>query len=441
MLHSLILSFFIGVVPLSLNEAIEKALKNNPEVLAERERLKEQELVVKETRSSFFPTLEFNGNYTYMSYVQKYTTKVPFYDPVTGSFRIEEMTMEFGKHNNYALNLSLNQILFTWGRLLNSYRVSKKNYSIEELKLKMKEEELKERVKEAYYEALYAKNALMIAKDVLKENEEYYNVAREKYRSGLISDLELLKAEVQWRNSIPDTIKASTYYKIAIRNLMNLVGVKEEIIPVDTLVYEPFDESLHNLLEKAKRERLDLKILKMTKENLELVRKIEKANLRPSLFSNFTYTYRRPFGFEDRWDGSWNFTLGFKFPLFDGLKTIYRVKEVEVKMKELDFNYRNLENFALLQVESNYRSLLSKKEELRAAKRSLELAKKAYEMARDQWKEGLISSLEFMDSEIAYKKARFYYLMTLKDYNVEKARLELSLISGGLIVKGEEEGR
>jgi outer membrane protein TolC len=436
-------AFLSSSTPLSLEDALRIAEERNPEILSYREKLKEAEGRLMEARSGFFPQLSIGGNYTYLSYVTSFTSKVPIFDPVTGQFiGFEDVTFEFGRHNNYRFNFSISQPLFTWGRIRNSYKIALENLEVVKLSLKGKIEEVKAKVKVAYYNALVAKSMVELTESIYEELLTHYKSVESKYREGLVSDLELMRAEVQLKNVIPQKLQAKSFYKTALENLKLLLGFEnsEKISLSDTLSYKPLDLTLDELLLEAERKRIDLKILERQLKILEITEKIEKSGDKPTIFASWIYSYEKPFGFEDKWDGSWTFTLGVEFPFFDGFKTKGRIKASRAKKRELLKLYEYLKEAALLEVRTAYRELKTAEEVLKSQEENVKLAKRTFEMAEKQYREGLISSLDVLDIEVAYRQARFSYLSALKDYNVALSNLILALRGKTLSQVGFEGG-
>jgi len=426
-----------GKLLLSEEEAVELAIKNNPELEIFREKVKEASGLLVQAKSSFFPKIDFKGTYTYLSYVQTFTTKVlTGFKPGPGDTLLpifKEVEMRFGEPHNYSFGISLSQPLFTWRRIMNSYLLSRSNLRSAEFELASKVEEIRYRVREAYYNALLAKEFLKLSEKVVEELRSHYESVKEKFEAGLASDFELLRAEVQYKETEPRRLKSENYYKLSLDALKILLGLEleREIELTDSLRYIEYEVKLDTLIKSAFEKRGDLLSIKEKIEMLKRRMEIEKAQDKPSLFLSLGYLYTKPYGFENRWGGMWNLSLGLSFPVFDGFKVKGAVKSSVAQLRQMMILYEHERKYAEMEIVNAYRTLETAKKVLKYARRNVQLAKRAFEMAEEQYREGLLTSLDVLDAEIAYLDARVGYLSALKDYRVAISQLEYAVRGGG----------
>ncbi|RKZ00159.1 MAG: hypothetical protein DRQ04_06510 [Candidatus Hydrothermota bacterium] len=433
---------------LTLEDAVNMALERNLQVLAAEESHNSAYGNLLQARSGFFPQVSLSSSYTYLSTIQKMETYhlvrlEP--DPQNpGSFIpvFEKSEMPFGYKNNYSFGLTVQQVLFSWGRLINNYKLAKHNLRSTDYDIEAKKEMIKESVKEAYYNCLLVRRYLDVLNETRKDLEEHYNSVKKRYEEGLASDFELLRAEVQLRNVEPQIKAAETGLKTAYDALklqLNL-PLDVQIKLKDTLEYRSFNADLDSLISLALSERLDLK---STDEKLEVLKKtvaIARSGNKPSVFAQWAYQYQRPFGFEDKWKGMWTFTVGLQFPFFDGFKTYGQVKSMEAQLRQVRY-MRELQGKAIaLEIRSLYRDLEAKEEALKSQRDNVKLARRAFEMAEEQYRNGYVSSLDVIDAEVAYSQARLSYISALHDYNVALAKLERALKAGSESPSGTSAG-
>ncbi len=431
----LILAFnLFATQRLSLKKAKELALKNSPEYLACGEELNSSKGDLIQARSGFFPQLNANAGYTYITPINTITMPVFTIDSITHQPRIDTVTMEFGQHNNYSVGLSLQQPIFTWGRLWNSYNLARINLDIQKLNLQRKEMEIEERVTEAYYNALVAERFLALSKEMREELEKHFKSVKDKYSTGYASKLELMRAEVKYKNAEPRVLEAENLYKTTLNSLKLLLGLpqEEELELTDSLEYTPYEVSLDTLLKRAFEKRKDLRIMEKRIELAKRALSIAKSSNKPSLFSQVNYSYRRPIGFEDKWGGSWNLSLGISLPLFTGFKNRGAVISAKSRLKQIELLYKLKKDATIMEINSLYNSLETSRKSLESQKENVELAEETFRMAEEQYRQGFASSLDVMDIELAYYQARVNYLNALKNYNISLAKLKFAIEGGRL---------
>ncbi len=163
---------------------------------------------------------------------------------------------------------------------------------------------------------------------------------------------------------------------------------------------------------------------------LEKAAAIQRAGDKPIIFANWSYTYGKPYYFSNEWDGAWSATVGLKFPLFDGFKSRSKGQEAGAQLRQLRQAYEFQKQTAIVEVTSAWKSLGKARESLEAQEGNVELAKKTFEMFEEQYRSGLVSSLDVLDAEVMYSQARLGYISALKEYLVSRARLEHAVKGG-----------
>ncbi|RLE11984.1 hypothetical protein DRI96_05290, partial [Candidatus Aerophobetes bacterium] len=134
---------------ISLNDAIDIALKNNLQIILARERVRQAEQKVKEATAGYLPSINLNGTYTHLG-------KVPSMSTPFGEFPM-------GEQDTTSLTFSLTQPLYTGGRLTLNSKQAKLNYLRAEKELQQTQSEVIYQVKEGFYSVLLATKNLEIA--------------------------------------------------------------------------------------------------------------------------------------------------------------------------------------------------------------------------------------------------------------------------------------
>jgi outer membrane protein len=229
-LFFLMIVLSVDTLKVTEDQAVQIALKNNPQIVAARLSVDASKYDVLASRSSFFPSIDASASFARLSYVQKMTMPVLQYlEPGPGGILIPHFTyteMEFGKPNNYRMQLSVSYPIFTWGARLNAYRASQLSSRAKELELKITEAQVENQVRKLYYAALMAKSFYQLSISALNEKKSHYEAAKERYDNGYASDFELLRAEVEWKNAEPTLIQAENGYKSAVEALRFAMGIE-----------------------------------------------------------------------------------------------------------------------------------------------------------------------------------------------------------------------
>ena len=121
----------------TVDEAIDFALQNNPEIEQLTIGVQKSGEQVGQAISSLYPSISASGYYAYI-------TDVPIIE-------FDSIPIPFGTNENYNVQISLQQVLFAWGKLYNAYKISDLGRDIAEFTLARKQQEIRYAVTDAFY--------------------------------------------------------------------------------------------------------------------------------------------------------------------------------------------------------------------------------------------------------------------------------------------------
>jgi outer membrane protein TolC len=416
-----ILIFIIGTAPtdtleLSLYQAIDYALQNNPEIEQSTLDAGTAQAMVDEARSAFYPSISASGYYAYMSDVSV--------------FEFDSVLIPVGQHENYSYQVSLQQVLFTWGKIYNAYKISDIGKDIAELNLVRKKQEVRYSVTDAFYGILILKQMVNLSRESLVQLERHAKSVETRYRAGLVPQFELLRAQVQVANLKPQVIEAENGLKLAREGFKMLLGLplQQEFKLTGELQMAEEEFAIDDLTTAAIENRVELKNLKKYSQITELSKAIAaRANL-PSLVAGATYSRTRPFGLGgDDWGTNITFSIGFDFPIFTGFRNLAQYRQATLQARGAQLAFENLEKGIILEVKQAFYDFQAAKQSIVAAQDNVTQAEKTYQIIDVRYRNGLATNLEFMDVQLATMQARTNYLSALKDYYTAKAEINKAI--------------
>jgi len=181
--------------------------------------------------------------------------------------------------------------------------------------------------------------------------------------------------------------------------------------------------------------RPELKQLRLQEQVGEKFISLAKAGNKPNLALIGGYnleSYADTIGgvFEqDEWKSSWNITLGLEFPIFDGFSTRARVKQAKSGLRQIQLGMEQLTDGIGLEVRAAYLGFHESREILKAQEETVQQAEESLRIANLRHKNGMITSVELMDTELAYTQAQTNQFNALHDYAIAIAKLEKATAS------------
>lgn len=399
-------------ISLTLEEAIEIALEKNKGILIAREKIKEAEQSIRIAKSGYFPSLDLSGNYAHLS-------EAPSIELPGGA------AFDMGQQDSYSFTLSLAQPLYTSGRINLGHEQAKLGYQKSKEDLASKENEIISEVKKFFYSALLTRENVDLVKESLEQAQRHLNIVEGFYQTGRISKFELLRAKVEVANLKPGVIQAENALCLSRERLANLLSLPASSLKIKgELKFEPTKIKLKEAIEQALINNRDLKSLKLQKKMGEIAFQLTCLSNKPSLSFVGNYQFSNPLEGKNEWGKDWNINLILSMPLFDAGKSRATISQRRSQLKEMNLSLEQLRDGIILQVKSAFWDMQASKESILAQRQNIEQAKEALFIAENRYKNGTITNLEVLDTQLALTKAKVGYLNALYNYNIARTALE-----------------
>ncbi len=444
---------------LTLEECIKIAMENNISIKSAQEKVKLAEQKVNEARASFMPSISGSGTYTYAGKLPEF--EIDFSSMLSGmpagaqgappednmssggfsGMGSSSSAFAFGKKHTSQVGLSLQQAIFTWGKILNSYKQANLNLESERQGFESIKQQVIFDTTRAFYGVLLAQELVKVTDMAVKQAEAHVKMAQDLVDAGTATNFDLLRAKVQLANIRSQYIKIQNVLKLAKDGLNNTLGMNLDanFILKGEFVYKPIDVDLDNLLKLAMVNRSEIKQLQIQEDMAKKIVSIVKAGNKPNIAFVGNYNYQSSadtFGdaFErDNWKNTWNVTFALSMPIFDGLATRSRVKQAKSTVRQIELGKEQLINGITIEVRSAYSKFVEAKELLKAQEETVQQAQESLRIANIMYKNGMITTVELMDTELAFTQAQTNYSNALNDYVIAIASLEKAI--GSKLIK------
>ncbi len=405
----------------TLTESIQLAEKNNLQIRSVKEKLKHSKSEQRIAKPFAMPSVSFTGNYTYFGELAKNVLPpfVPGADPV-------EIT--FGAHHNLQAGLAFKQPLFASGRYLYTYQSAKLNVQAAEEELKIKQNQLSFDVAQTFYGLLATMEFVKVSQSTVDLAKQQLSISQKLFDSGASTNFDVLRAKVQLANAESELIRAKNAILIAkdaFKNLLN-INQQDKIGIRGNFNLPQVQSDLHQLVQVATENRPELNQLSY----LEQIKKKEvamvKANARPSLslISNYQLDENEKLSKMNR---IWNIGLSLNYPIFDGLVTKAKIQRTELNVEQLALQKEQTEDLVKFEVRSAYLKLMEAQTLIEVQKETIEQAREGVRLANLQYENGLITSVQLTDAQLALTQAKVSRLLSLRDYAVGHANLQKAI--------------
>lgn len=412
----LIFSFNLFSEPLKINlkDAINIAIENNKEI--KKTKLENEGIYGRylEERAQAFPQISFFGN----GIKQMDET---FYKFSEGLFPKEQDVLSY--------NISLNQTIYSWGKIGAAIKAANLALMSRDYSMKLTEEEVKKITIESFYDVIFQKELIKIAKENLKQKENHLKEAESKFSLGVGTEYDILAAKVNFENARVNLLKAENGLNILKERLKFILGIDYEIEPEGKLEVEFVEEpSFEESFEIALKERKELKLQELYEDGRYQFIKIQKSQNKPKVYlSAYFERSNLKAGDLDLNVTSWNYTLNLTIPLFDGFRTKGLVIEAESEYNKAKLEKEKIIDSIRLQIKQALFELKEAGNVLKVSEEAVELAEKWYKMAEEGYKLGVKTNLDLEDALLNLSNSKVNLAKAKRDYIVSLTNLKKAM--------------
>ena len=431
-------------IKMDINEAIFQALKNNNNVRIANMDVVKAETAVKEAYGYAYPTVDFSTDFSH--FLSKPKTPFPDFEAMLTNSTYKVLFDEgvlpqddnkylpmttklqsFAQTNNFESKITVTQTLFN-STVFRGIGASQIYLDLSKEKLNSVVAKTISDVKKAYYGVLLSTELLNIVESSLKNAEENFADLKSHYEQGLVSDFDKLQVEVQVENIKPKVLELKKVLHDAQNSLKILLGLPQtsEIELTGSLCYtEEILTSEGDAIAFASEYNYDLRTLKSKRRVDEAFIALETSNYWPMLtaFGNYSYAGSS----DDLKFNTYSSTLvglNLRINLFNGLRTVRRVEQAEIGVRQSDEQIVLTKEFLIQQIKSKLYELNKVKTEINALERTVGLATKAYEIARTRYNSGQGTQLEIKNADLELNTAKTNRLQSVYSYITAKSDLD-----------------
>jgi len=433
-----------GQETLSLQESIDMAMAENLSVKAAEEKVNTAEQKTKEAIAAMLPSLSASGSYTYFG---KLPTMVFDIDPsmfglppelletmgggaqAQGDAKPNEIPV--GQEDTYRAGLALQQPIFMWGMLYNNYKQAKLNLEAARHGLEAVRQQVILDVTTSFYGILLTEQLVKVAEMAVEQVQAHVKTAQDLVDAGMATNFDLLRAKVQLANIKSLFIRARNGLRLSEDSFKSIIGMElgAQVSVQGELIYQPVELNLDELLMSAMENRPEIKQLQLQEQAGKKLVSMAKAGSKPNLmfvgshdWESYADTPGDVFS-RDEWKRSWNVTLALSVPIFDGLATRARVKQSESGLRQIQIGMDQLMDGIGLEVRAAYLSFQESQEVLKAQEEAVQQAAESLRIANLRYGNGMLTSVELMDAELAFTQSQTNSFNALYDYTVALAKL------------------
>ncbi len=274
-----------------------------------------------------------------------------------------------------------------------------------------------QRTENAYYTLAFAREQLEVRRLSLALAERLLEEARTRRQTGVATDLDVLQADVGVANARRGVLLAEQSVKDSEESLLALIGQFELDQGVGVVTLPAAASALPTFassFDAAKRHQPDFRAAQTALEQLKLDAKVAKSNTRPDLsvggavgFDSFpsSGTSDSLRGALDRDNSSWQVDVSLSLPWGQvGNRARYRQAQSSINQQEIFL--RQLEQNIEVQVRSAVRAVETNAESVKISSLARELSERQLDLETARFQAGLSTSRRVLEAQNDLETAR-----------------------------------
>ncbi len=408
------------VKELTLKDALTYALQNKADAIKAKLDIENSNFQIQEVRSRALPQVTINGSLNYNPILQLNALPGDFFGaPGT------TILAPLGQKWNSIGGVTLTQVLFDQS-VFTGLKAAKTTREFYQINSDLTDEQLIERVANAYYQIYVQQLRLEIVENNLQNATKIRDVILGQYNNGLARKIDLDRINVRVNNinsTRQQLINAISIQENALKFYMGMPFENKIVIAKTAFEFKPEDLSTSLDINN----KTEYMLLKKQEELLLYQKKSFQASYYPvlSLTGSFNYFGQGPemplFAKPSDgvfWSDFSTIGLNLRIPVFTGFSTKSKVKQADNAIKKLqadiedtkialDFAFENSKK----QIENSLITISNQKE-------NVKLAQSVLDNTNNNYLQGLATLTDLLDAESALVEAQNNYNNAILEYKL-----------------------
>ncbi len=410
---------------ISLKQAIEIGLDKSPTIKIADKQLERIDYSNKEKMAALYPNISATGSYQRALKKQRMFFSFP-------GMPANPDGIEVGQDNTFVGGLSASLPIISptlWATL----KMNEVDLQMANETARASEINLINQITKAYYTILMMQDSYSVFESNYKNTEASTRIIADKFKLGSVSEFEWLRADVQLRNALTNTISAESGLEMSKLQLKTLMGLDLSTeLKLEGNLSE-YEKALYEDMLKVDTTQLvqntDLKQFDLRIEQLKKAIDVHKSSYLPTLAGSVNYQYMS-MGNDSvafakyPWFPTSTASLSLSIPIFQGGAKHYKSKQFKLQMDEMNLQKVNLKKNLELQANIYVDNMKKSIDKIQSNKKGLLQAEKAVTISRKMYEEGVATFLDLSNSELNLLQAGLSYNQSVFDFISAKADIE-----------------
>jgi outer membrane protein TolC len=403
----------IGIQPLTLEDVLELAYRNNPDLRVALLELERSQAALREAQAALLPQVSLGGNF------QGQNSRSAAFT-LGGVTQTEELTGAVSGQVDVTYNI------YSSGQREATIRAAEEQVRLSELEVERRRAVLRFNTINEYYDLQRAIEQIRISTAFLDEAERNLRDTQLREEVGVGTRFDVLRAEVQAANARQQLAQAASDRSVAQRQLARRLNLPPslDVTTVAVQIAGSWPLSLEESIVQAYQSRVELEQQLVQRQISEQQQRAALAAVGPQvdLFAN--YNLQNTFNNDDGFTDNYSFGIRASWLLFDGGAANARADQRQADIEIADRRFEETRATVRFEVEQAYFTLESNRQNIDTARLAVEQAREALRLARLRFEAGVGTQLDVISAQSDLTEAEVNLIDAILGYNRSLAALE-----------------
>ena len=414
--------------PYTVDEAVQLALKQNPSILQQVQQLKVEKGLFYQAQSKLLPQLTAAASYS-----QQDSRLTPSVSTGARLSNLDFLAIQGGRAvlvpanelfsnrtstalETWQVTLTVSQLIWDGGATIASRRAARINEDAAYYTLRDTIDQVVQTVRTQFYQILLDRALVQVQEESVNLLQSQLEDQKSRFEAGTVPQFNVLQAEGQLQNQIPQLIAARNNLRISQLTLARTLGipadrqyVTDNPLPVvGELGFDPIQYDLASALIAARANRPFLKAQRSAiLSNVENIT-VQAAGFQPTITADIGLEQRSAGTSNNLRDTLQGWFLGLQgnWNIFDGLLTYGRLKQARAQLEQAKVTYDDAVRQVELEVATSISNLRQGAQTVESAQTGVAVNLEALRLADERLAAGTGTQLDVLNAQTQLTTAR-----------------------------------
>lgn len=389
-----------GAATLSVDDAIARAVANQPLILQAEAAVAAARAGIGEAQSSYFPNVSGAASYTRLGPDQT----INFGG--LGSFSLYPV-------NNYAFQLGLNQLIFASGSRGIRVELARAGVDAARIGVQQVKMSIAYQTVQTFYGVLFLAQEKKVLDEQLYDLNQHLDLIRKKADTGSATKYDVLSTEVRVAQLQSQRTAADNQYNKSLIALKQLLGLDPDVRIVlngeFTAGSAPKDVSA--LVNEALQNRAETKQAAESESSAQLSRRLAGLGGLPTVSAHAAFGFKNGLLPDaNSLTANWSAGVQLNVPIFNGLVNARKIDEAQAKLEAARQGVAAARQKVTLDVREAVEDIDASRKQSEASQVQLNQAQEMVNVAKVRYDVGVITNVEYLDAQTSLAQARLEHL-------------------------------